>query len=109
MKPKDSAYPKSLRTLGDRLRARRLDLGLLQTEVAARLGIDKGTIANWEQNRTEPALRLVPRLVAYLGQELLDGVAPEAEGQSSRPGPQGAACHARRTTLPPRSGQALQE
>jgi uncharacterized protein YegP (UPF0339 family) len=40
---------------------RRLDLGLLQREVAERLGADPCTITNWELKRTKPALRFLPR------------------------------------------------
>jgi transcriptional regulator with XRE-family HTH domain len=56
-----------LRTLGDHLRQRRLDLGLLQREVAKRLGADHCTITNWELNRTTPALRFLPGIVWFLG------------------------------------------
>ncbi|HKZ19449.1 MAG TPA: helix-turn-helix transcriptional regulator [Acidimicrobiia bacterium] len=61
------AYPRELLTLGDHLRKRRLDLGLLQKDVAARLGVTKDTVRNWERNRTEPVARLVPRIVRFLG------------------------------------------
>ena len=53
--------------MGDHLRKRRLDLGLLQREVADRLGVDPSTVTNWELNRTSPALRLLPRLFQFLG------------------------------------------
>ena len=49
-KPSPAAYPKEMKTLGDHLRKRRLDLGLLQREVADRLGVTKDTIHNWESN-----------------------------------------------------------
>ncbi|MGH7517021.1 MAG: helix-turn-helix domain-containing protein [Gemmatimonadales bacterium] len=56
-----------LRTLGDHLRQRRLNLGLLQREVAERLGVDHCTVTNWELNRSSPALRFVPRIIGLLG------------------------------------------
>jgi transcriptional regulator with XRE-family HTH domain len=49
------------------LRKRRLDLGLLQREVAEQLGADESTVTNWELNRTEPALRFLPGIVRFLG------------------------------------------
>jgi DNA-binding XRE family transcriptional regulator len=49
------------------LRRRRLELGLLQREVAERLGADHSTITNWEPNRTKPALRFLPRIINLLG------------------------------------------
>ncbi|HUF35564.1 MAG TPA: helix-turn-helix transcriptional regulator [Gemmatimonadales bacterium] len=61
------AYPQVLVTIGDHLRKRRLDLGLLQREVADRLGVDETTVTNWELNRTAPVLRFLPRIIAMLG------------------------------------------
>jgi DNA-binding XRE family transcriptional regulator len=47
-KPLDRAYPTELRSIGDHVRKRRLDLGLLQRDVALRIGVDKTTVFNWE-------------------------------------------------------------
>ena len=47
-------YPKELNTLGDHIRAKRLDLGLLQREVAGIIGVTTDTITNWEKNRNKP-------------------------------------------------------
>jgi transcriptional regulator with XRE-family HTH domain len=66
------AYPQALVTIGDHLRKRRLDLGLLQREVAERLGVDHCTITNWELNRTTPALRFLPGIVRLLGYAVWD-------------------------------------
>jgi transcriptional regulator with XRE-family HTH domain len=66
-KPRGAAYPAQIRTLGDHLRARRLDLGLLQREVAKRIACDESTITNWELNRVRPALQFLPRIVKFLG------------------------------------------
>jgi transcriptional regulator with XRE-family HTH domain len=49
------------------LRKRRLDLGLLQREVAARLGVTESTVTNWELNRTSPKIRFLPGIIALLG------------------------------------------
>ena len=62
-----AAYPRELSTLGDHLRKRRLDLGLLQKELADELGVDEMTICNWETNRTSPQLRFIPRIITFLG------------------------------------------
>jgi transcriptional regulator with XRE-family HTH domain len=56
-----------LATIGDHLRKRRLDLGLVQREAAERLGVDHCTITNWELNRAKPALRFLPRILRFLG------------------------------------------
>jgi len=66
-KPKDCAYPKELLSLGDHLRKHRLDQGLLQKEVAERLGVDEATVFNWEKNRNQPALAHIPRIIRFLG------------------------------------------
>ena len=66
-KPLPPAYPRQLNTLGDHLRKRRLDLGLLQREMADRLGVDETTVHNWETNRTSPQLCFIPRIIAFLG------------------------------------------
>ena len=66
-KPSPSAYPKILKTLGDHIRKKRLDLGLLQKEVAERIGVGKTTIYNWEKNRTTPASRFRRRIIQFLG------------------------------------------
>ena len=66
-RPQSPAYPEELRTIGDHLRARRLDLDLYQKEVAAQLGATTDTVYNWEQGRTEPDIRQWPAVVAFLG------------------------------------------
>ena len=60
-------YPKTLVTLGDPIRKRRLDLGLYQTNVAATLGADVQTVLNWEKNRQSPHLAVLPRIIEFLG------------------------------------------
>ena len=53
-KPRASAYPSVVRTLGDEVRARRLDRGLTQAQLAADLQVDVWTVVNWEGNHTRP-------------------------------------------------------
>lgn len=66
-KPSLLPYPVQLNTLGDHLRKRRLNLGLLQQEVAEQLGVAEATIVNWERNHTSPEIRFIPRIIAFLG------------------------------------------
>ncbi len=66
-KKPDGRYPVQLQQLGDHVRKRRLDLGLLQREVGDRLGADTKTINNWEMGRAEPQLRFIPCILAFLG------------------------------------------
>ena len=39
-------YPVELRSIGDHIRKRRLDLGLLQIEVAVQIGVTESTVWN---------------------------------------------------------------
>jgi transcriptional regulator with XRE-family HTH domain len=44
-----------------------MDLGLLQRELAERLGVSKASVWLWESGRQAPALRQWPRLIVFLG------------------------------------------
>jgi transcriptional regulator with XRE-family HTH domain len=66
-KPQSRAYPKALTTIGDHMRTRRLDLNLLQKDVALSIGVDTCTITNWEKDRSSPRLHLMPKIIAFLG------------------------------------------
>ena len=66
-RPLPSAYPLTVDTLGDHLRKKRLDLGLLQKEVAQRLGVDTDSVTNWEKGRSSPRLHLIPKVIEFLG------------------------------------------
>ncbi len=65
--PQSASYPKSLRTIGDHLRKRRLDLKLLQKAVAKILEVDPMTVCNWENNLTQPKLHFLPRIIRLIG------------------------------------------
>ena len=67
LKPLTPAYPLKIETLGDHLRKKRLDLGLLQREVGQKLGVDGCTIYNWENNRTSPNLYSLPKVIRFMG------------------------------------------
>ncbi|HEY2989813.1 MAG TPA: helix-turn-helix domain-containing protein [Candidatus Binatia bacterium] len=79
-KPKDSAYPKELKTLGDHIRKRRLELGLFQKHVAKQIGVDEATVFNWESNETQSRIRHIPRIIEFLGYNPLSN----SEGLSNR-------------------------
>ena len=71
-----SGYPTKPKTIGEHLRKRRMDLGLLQREVAVIIGVDTTTVFNWESNRTEPNLQTWPAVLTFLGYD------PRPEGQT---------------------------
>jgi transcriptional regulator with XRE-family HTH domain len=62
--------PKQLKTLGDHIRKRRIELGLLQREVADFLGADPGSVNAWERNYRHPVLRRLPAITVFLGYSL---------------------------------------
>jgi DNA-binding XRE family transcriptional regulator len=66
-KLKNPAYPKELSTMGNHIRKRRLDLGLLQKDVATTLGVTESALANWEVNRVTPYFTYLPKIIAFLG------------------------------------------
>ena len=66
-KPRPEAYPDDLITIGDHVRKRRLDLGLLQKDVADRIGVNPLTIKNWEVGHTEPEIPYGPAIIDFLG------------------------------------------
>jgi len=68
-KPLPEAYPKAPTTLGDHLRKKRLDMGLLQREVAVLLGVHASTINNWENNLRDPSSRRKDKIVRFLAGE----------------------------------------
>ena len=67
LRPKSSAYPAQLTTLGDHIRKRRLDLGGQQKEVALTLGVTESTITGWELNHTTPGITQLPKIMSFLG------------------------------------------
>jgi transcriptional regulator with XRE-family HTH domain len=66
-KPKNPAYPKEIVTLGDHIRQKRLDSGLLQKDVAAIIGVGKISIQYWETNRVNPSIQHIPKIIEFLG------------------------------------------
>jgi transcriptional regulator with XRE-family HTH domain len=67
VRPKLSQYPKQISSLGDHIRARRLDLKLLQKQVAEQIGVHELTITSWEGNATIPEIRHMPAIIQFLG------------------------------------------
>ena len=70
-RPRPSQYPQQINTLGDHIRARRLDLNLLQKQVADQIGVHPLTITNWESNESSPETRFVPAIIQFLGYDPL--------------------------------------
>ena len=62
----NSKYPKQLKSLGDHIRKRRLDLALHQKQVAEQIGGDEDTICRWESNESRPQVQRIPAIIKFL-------------------------------------------
>ena len=49
------------------MRKKRLDLKLLQKDVAKRIGVNEATIWNWENDWSSPSLSYIPKIIKFLG------------------------------------------
>jgi DNA-binding transcriptional regulator YiaG len=78
--PQNPAYPKSLVTIGDHIRKRRLDLGLFQRQAAAQIGVDTTTVFNWETRGIKPEVQFMGRVITFLGYNPF----PEPKGLPAR-------------------------
>ena len=67
IKPERKPYPRELKTYGDHLRKKRLDLNLSQPQVAKIIKVSTGSITNWELNRGKPILTFIPKIIFFLG------------------------------------------
>ena len=65
--PKPAKTPQILKTWGDHLLKRRLELKLFQREVAQLLGVNETSVYDWERYRTDPMVHLIPRITQFLG------------------------------------------
>jgi transcriptional regulator with XRE-family HTH domain len=83
-KPKNPSYPAELNTIGDHLRKRRLDLGLLQKEVAKHIGVTTCTIQYWETYRVSPSIRFIPLINEFLGYDPLANEHPRSLAEQLR-------------------------
>lgn len=65
--PHPRGYPENPKTLGEHIKRRRLDLGLLQREAAQQVGASHASLVNWEKGWREPELRFMPAIIHFLG------------------------------------------
>jgi transcriptional regulator with XRE-family HTH domain len=64
---KPKAYKEHPVSLGEHLRKRRIEMGLLQKDVASRLGTNEWTYRYWERPGKSPKARFLPGIIAFLG------------------------------------------
>lgn len=65
--PPSKLIPLNPQTLGDFIRAKRVESLQLQSQVALIIGVSEDTITNWETNRFVPQINLYPPIFQYLG------------------------------------------
>ena len=58
-----------LRTVGDHLKRRRMDLEVQQKQLADELGVKAWNLRLWEAGRSRPAIRYWPAIIHFLGYE----------------------------------------
>lgn len=54
-------------TLGERIKARRVELGLTQAQLAEKAGVRQPTLSNWESDSASPHLVKLKTVAAALG------------------------------------------
>ena len=56
-----------MKTIGDHIRAWRLDNHLLQVDVANILNVCEDTVVGWEMRETTPTMRQMPGIIGMIG------------------------------------------
>ena len=62
-------YPDFLRTWGDYIKVRRLDLKLTKRQLSLRFNVSDVTIYLWERNKVKPSLTQIPKIIEFLGRD----------------------------------------
>ena len=64
-----SENPDILRTWGDHIKVRRLDLKLTKRQLSLKFHVDDTTIYLWEKNKVHPSLAQIPKIIEFLGRD----------------------------------------
>ena len=59
-------YPKNPKNFGEKLRKKRMDLGLTMKSIAVKMGVSETTVYNWEIRNIKPYRRTEEKLKAIL-------------------------------------------
>lgn len=73
-------------TLGERIKARRVELGLTQAQLAEKAGVRQPTLSNWESGSGSPQLAKLTNVATALGVSVADLVAEDALADTLPPG-----------------------
>jgi DNA-binding XRE family transcriptional regulator len=66
-KPRPVSYPRDPTTIGEHIRKKRMDLRLLQNDVASIIKVTEDCITLWEKNHSVPQINYFPRIINFLG------------------------------------------
>jgi DNA-binding transcriptional regulator YiaG len=66
---KSDRYPAHPRHIGEQIKKRRFDLKMPAHECQKILGVDKGTLHDWEQGKHQPNRENLVRIIQFLGYE----------------------------------------
>ena len=80
-KPLSDKYIQNPLTIGEKIRNRRLELSLLQKDVAPLLGTVEESIYRWETNKNEHEIKYMPKIIEFLGYFPFDIVTSTIGGQ----------------------------
>jgi len=58
-----------MRTWGDHIKVRRLDLKLTKRQLSLNLNVSDITIYLWERNKVKPSLAQIPKIIEFLGRD----------------------------------------
>jgi len=61
-----------MKTWGDWIKVRRLDLKLTKRQLSLKLNVSDVTIYLWEKNRVKPSLAQIPKIIEFLGRDPFD-------------------------------------
>ncbi len=61
------SYPENPISIGDHIRKKRIELNLLQKDVARICEVSEDWIRNWEKNRSIPQIQFFPHIINFLG------------------------------------------
>ncbi len=60
-------FDKEVKSIGDHIRKRRIELGLFQKDVALKLKVGEDAVTYWENNRAKPMVHHMPLIISFLG------------------------------------------
>jgi len=67
-----ASYPEIPITFGDHIRKKRMEVKLLQREVASIIGVTEDCITLWEKNHSVPQIKHFPKIIDFLGYNPLE-------------------------------------